>query len=92
MQTLTQVVKACSDFLWGVPMLVMLFGTHLFLTVRLHFVQRHTFKAIRLSVTPVVLAYGRVRHCHEIRRVAAGGGIPNPQRKGSHGGRAHVHH
>ena len=52
MQTLTQVVKACSDFLWGVPMLVMLFGTHLFLTVRLHFVQRHTFKAIRLSVTP----------------------------------------
>ena len=52
MQTLTQVVKACSDFLWGVPMLVMLFGTHLFLTVRLRFVQRHTLKAIRLSVTP----------------------------------------
>lgn len=52
MQTLSAVVKACSDFIWGVPMLVMLFGTHLFLTVRLRFVQRHTFKAIRLSVTP----------------------------------------
>ena len=52
MDTITQVIKACSDFLWGVPMLIMLFGTHLFLTVRLRFIQRHTFKAIRLSVTP----------------------------------------
>ena len=52
METLTRIVSACSDFIWGVPMLVMLFGTHLFLTVRLRFIQRHTFKAIRMSVQP----------------------------------------
>lgn len=32
-------------------MIAALFGTHLFLTARLGFVQRHVFKAIRLSVT-----------------------------------------
>lgn len=39
-----------SDFLWGWPMIIMLLGTHLFLTIRLRFPQRHIFKAIRLSV------------------------------------------
>jgi alanine or glycine:cation symporter, AGCS family len=39
-----------SSLLWGWPMIIMLLGTHLFLTVRLHFPQRHIFKAIRLSV------------------------------------------
>lgn len=32
-------------------MIILLLGTHLFLTVRLRFPQRHIFKAIRLSVT-----------------------------------------
>lgn len=40
-----------SDLLWGWPMIVLLLGTHLFLTIRLRFPQRHIFKAIRLSVT-----------------------------------------
>lgn len=52
MESLTAFVSACSDFIWGVPMLVMLFGTHLFLTVRLRLVQRHIPKAIRLSLSP----------------------------------------
>lgn len=52
MQSLTALVSACSNFIWGVPMLVMLFGTHLFLTVRLRLVQRHITKAIRLSLSP----------------------------------------
>lgn len=52
MQSLTTLVSACSNFIWGVPMLVMLFGTHLFLTVRLRLVQRHIPKAIRLSLSP----------------------------------------
>ena len=33
-------------------MIVLLIGTHVFLTVRLRFPQRYLFKAIRLSVTP----------------------------------------
>lgn len=39
-----------SSFLWGWPMLVLLLGTHLFLTVLLRFPQRKLWTAIRLSV------------------------------------------
>ncbi|MCM1161558.1 MAG: sodium:alanine symporter family protein [Roseburia sp.] len=43
-------VKAVNNVLWGPPMLVLLFGTHLFLTFRTGFIQRKTFRAIKLSV------------------------------------------
>ncbi|MBO4380158.1 MAG: sodium:alanine symporter family protein [Muribaculaceae bacterium] len=39
-----------SGYLWGWPMIVLLIGTHIYLTVRLRFPQRHLLKAIRLSV------------------------------------------
>ena len=39
-----------SNFLWGWPMIIMLLGTHLFLTIRLRFPQRKIFTAIKLSV------------------------------------------
>src|SRR5574344_2635494 len=38
-----------SSFLWGWPMIILLLGTHLFLTIRLEFPQRKIFTAIRLS-------------------------------------------
>lgn len=41
--------SAFSTFLWGWPMIVALIGTHLYLTIRLRFPQRHILKAIRLS-------------------------------------------
>lgn len=41
---------AVSGFLWGWPMMILLLGTHVFLTVRLGFPQRKILKAIRLSV------------------------------------------
>lgn len=41
---------AFSAFLWGWPMIVLLLGTHIFLTIRLRFPQRKIFKAIALSV------------------------------------------
>ncbi|MBP6230178.1 MAG: sodium:alanine symporter family protein [Paludibacteraceae bacterium] len=40
-----------NAFLWGAPMIILLFGTHLFLTVRTGFVQRKIFTAIKLSFT-----------------------------------------
>lgn len=40
-----------SSFLWGIPMIVLLFGTHLYLTVRTGFVQRKIGTAIKLSFT-----------------------------------------
>ncbi len=39
-----------SEILWGWPMIILLLGTHIFLTIRLHFPQRKIFTAIRLSV------------------------------------------
>ena len=44
------IAEAASQ-LWGWPMIVLLLGTHLYLTVRLRFPQRRIFHAIRLSVT-----------------------------------------
>ena len=50
MEELEKMLGAISDVVWGPPLLVLLFGTHLFLTVRLRFIQRHLVTAIRLSL------------------------------------------
>ena len=50
MDRVNEILATVSDVLWGWPMIILLLGTHVFLTVRLHFPQRHIFKAIRLSV------------------------------------------
>jgi len=39
-----------SGFLWGWPMIVLLLGTHLFLTIRLRFPQRKLWIALKLTV------------------------------------------
>ncbi|MFZ1859481.1 MAG: alanine:cation symporter family protein, partial [Candidatus Competibacter sp.] len=51
MQALHDFVTWLNGYLWGPPMLILLFGTHLFLTVRLRFIQRHIGTAIKLSVS-----------------------------------------
>lgn len=51
METLTSFFTQISSWLWGWPMIIMLLGTHLFLTIRLRVPQRKIFTAIRLSVT-----------------------------------------
>jgi len=43
--------ESINGYLWGPPMLILLVGTHIFLTFRLKFIQRHVFKGIKLSVT-----------------------------------------
>ena len=50
MNGLNHLLDTLSSLLWGWPMIVLLLGTHLYLTVLLRFPQRHIFKAIRLSV------------------------------------------
>ena len=45
-----QFFSSLSSFLWGWPMIILLVGTHVFLTFKLKFPQRHLFKAIKLSV------------------------------------------
>ena len=49
MEGLEKLLGSISDVVWGPPLLVLLFGTHLYLTVRLRFVQRYIGRAIRLS-------------------------------------------
>ena len=49
---LSALVKFFNDFsslVWGWPMIIMLLGTHLFLTIRLRFPQLYLFKALKLS-------------------------------------------
>ena len=51
MEAFSNIVTAIDNWIWGLPMIVMLMGTHLFMTVRTGFIQRKTFTGIRLSVT-----------------------------------------
>lgn len=50
MEFIEQIVKTGDAIVWGPLMLILLFGTHFFLTIRLKFIQRYTFRAIKLSV------------------------------------------
>jgi alanine or glycine:cation symporter, AGCS family len=50
MEQIEKVLGSLSDLVWGPPLLVLLCGTHLFLTIRLRFIQRYTGTAIRLSL------------------------------------------
>ena len=49
-EALDNFLQSASALLWGWPMIVLLLGTHLFLTFRLRVPQRKIFTAIRLSV------------------------------------------
>lgn len=60
MEALSALIKSCSDFLWGWPMVTILLGTHVFMTIRLRFPQRKLLTAIRLSVKPDPSAKGDV--------------------------------
>ena len=51
MEAFSNIVTAIDNWIWGLPMIVLLLGTHLFMTVRTGFIQRKTCPGIRLSVT-----------------------------------------
>ena len=50
MEDLTKQLEAIASIVWGPPMLILLVGTHVYLTFRLRFIQRYLGKAIRLSL------------------------------------------
>ena len=60
MEAINNFVSTINGFVWGPVMLCLLFGTHVFLTIRTRGIQRHMFKAIKLSVTPDDEAEGDV--------------------------------
>jgi AGCS family alanine or glycine:cation symporter len=51
MERFNDILIAASDWLWGWPMIIMLLGTHVYLTIRLKVPQRRLWTAIKLSVT-----------------------------------------
>lgn len=60
MEQFNDFLSVVSGLLWGWPMITLLIGTHLFLTIRLRFPQRYIFKAIKLSVSKDKEASGDV--------------------------------
>ena len=50
METINEVFQLVSAYLWGWPMIILLLGTHVFLTFRLRVPQRKLLTGIRLSV------------------------------------------
>ena len=62
MDFLHDIIKWINGYLWGPPMLVILFGTHLFLTFRLRFIQRYIGLAIKLSFSRDADGHGDVHH------------------------------
>ena len=60
METINDFFAQLGAYLWGWPMIVLLLGTHVFLTFRLKVPQRKLFTAIRLSVKKDKAAEGEV--------------------------------
>lgn len=51
MEQLIHYTETISGYLWGLPMIILLLGTHIYLTIRLKVPQRKIFTAIKLSVS-----------------------------------------
>ena len=45
------IINAVDAWIWGVPMIVLLLGSHIFLTVRTRFIQRKLPMALKMSFT-----------------------------------------
>jgi AGCS family alanine or glycine:cation symporter len=50
MAELTKYLDQIAGIVWGPPMLLLLIGTHVYLTFRLRFIQRYMGRAIRISL------------------------------------------
>lgn len=50
MDAVVEIINAIDGFVWGIPMLVILLGSHIYFTIRTGFIQRKIPTAIKLSV------------------------------------------
>lgn len=57
-----KILNTISDMIWGWPLIILLFGTHIFLTVRLKWIQKYIGRAIRLSLEKTREGRGDVGH------------------------------
>lgn len=54
------IVGAVDGWLWGLPLIIILVGTHLYITIRTGFIQRKVFKGVKLSFAKDPDAEGNV--------------------------------
>lgn len=50
METLLHYIDLLNGFVWGPPMIILIFGMGIYFTFKLGFIQKHTFRAIALSL------------------------------------------
>lgn len=62
MESIEKLLDAASGFMWGWPLIVLLLGTHVYLTIRLRFIQRYLPQAIRLSLMRTSEGDGDISH------------------------------
>jgi len=62
MPTLEKILDLVSSYVWGAPLLILLCGTHIFLTFRLKLIQRYLWTAIKLSFKRTSEGAGDVSH------------------------------
>ncbi|MGP1441654.1 MAG: alanine/glycine:cation symporter family protein [Anaerovoracaceae bacterium] len=51
METFGKIITYIDGLIWGIPMIVILLGTHIYMTIRTGFIQKYLIKGIKLSVT-----------------------------------------
>lgn len=62
MNAIETFLDAVSGFVWGWPLIILLLGTHVYLTIRLRFIQRFVLKGIRLSFKKTREGAGDISH------------------------------
>ena len=62
MPALEKFLDLVSSYVWGAPLLILLCGTHIFLTFRLKLIQRYLWTAIKLSFKRTSEGAGDVSH------------------------------
>ncbi len=62
MESIEKLLNAVNGFVWGWPLILLLLGTHVYLTIRLRFIQRYLVRAIRLSFTRTREGAGDISH------------------------------
>ena len=50
MEQFEAIIQSISEIIWSWPMIILLLGTHIYLTIRLRFPQRKIFTAIKISL------------------------------------------
>ncbi len=62
MTGIEKILDTISSYVWGWPLIVLLFGTHIFLTLRLGFIQKYIGYAIKLSFSSEKTERGDISH------------------------------